>query len=160
MPVIAPIQSILFVCLGNICRSPLAEAAMRDAAVKAGLDLKIDSAGTGDWHIGHPPDRRAKAAALQYGGIDISGYKARQVRRSDFHEFDLICALDSHNLSDLRSMAGANPARISLLLDHLPGWEGQSVADPYYGEDDDFAACWHQVKAASDSIAQQLVKNR
>ncbi|MFC4292938.1 low molecular weight protein-tyrosine-phosphatase [Sphingorhabdus arenilitoris] len=159
MTVIRPIQSVLFVCLGNICRSPLAEAAMRQAAKQKDLTLKIDSAGTGDWHIGHAPDRRARAAALQYGGIDISAYKARQVRQSDFVEFDLICALDSNNLTDLQAMSGTGTAQLSLLLDHLPGWQGQSVADPYYGDEDDFASCWHQVQAATESLAHMLAKN-
>jgi len=149
-------QSILFVCLGNICRSPLAEAAMRSAAEKYGLDLHIDSAGTGDWHIGHPPDRRAQAVALAQGGIDISGYQARQTSDRDFLEFDLICALDDSNLRDLNAAGGDGPAKITLLLDHLPGSEGQAVADPYYGEEGDFVACWRQVSRATEAIARRL----
>jgi len=152
-------NSVLFVCLGNICRSPLAEAAMHIAAEKYGLDLEIDSAGTGDWHIGQPPDRRAQAAALELGNTDISRLKGRQITDRDFLEYDLICALDESNLADLRAMGGDGPAEISLLLDHLPGSEGQAVADPYYGNDADFAACWLQVSAAADAIAQRLSNN-
>jgi protein-tyrosine phosphatase len=151
-------KSILFVCLGNICRSPLAEAAMRQAADRHGLDLTIDSAGTGDWHVGHPPDRRAQAVALSQGGIDISGYRGRQVNNRDFLEYDLIIALDHSNFKDLRAMGGDGPAEISLLLDHLPGSEGQAVADPYYGDDADFVDCWCQVSAATDALACHLSK--
>jgi protein-tyrosine phosphatase len=150
------VKSILFVCLGNICRSPLAEAAMQIAAQKHGLDLQIDSAGTGDWHIGCPPDPRAQKAALELGGQDISGFKARQISYRDFLEFDLICALDHQNLADMRTIGGDGPAKITLLLDHLPGCEGQAVADPYYGEQDDFVVCWQQVSAATDALAKQL----
>lgn len=149
-------KSILFVCLGNICRSPLAEAAMRQAADRHGLDLAIDSAGTGDWHVGHPPDQRAQAAARSQGNIDISGYRGRQIGNRDFLEFDLIIALDHSNLKDLRAMGGDGPAEISLLLDYLPGSEGQAVADPYYGDDSGFVDCWHQVSAATDALARCL----
>ena len=153
-------QSILFVCLGNICRSPLAEAAMREACVEYNLDLIIDSAGTGDWHIGRPPDPRAQKAAMQHGNIDISQYKARQISNRDFLEYDLICALDKSNLADLKAMGGNGPAQITLLLDHLPGYEGQSVKDPYYGDADDFTACWHQVNRAAQTIARRLSEKR
>jgi protein-tyrosine phosphatase len=153
------VKSILFVCLGNICRSPLAEAAMHIAAEKHDLDLQIDSAGTGDWHIGHPPDPRAQKAALELAGHDISHFKARQISNRDFLEFDLICALDHQNLADIRAIGGDGPAKIMLLLDHLPGCEGQAVTDPYYGEQDDFANCWRQVSAATDALARQLAKS-
>ena len=98
----------------------------------------IDSAGTGNWHAGEPPDRGAIAAARR-NGVDITGQRARQVRAEDFFEFSEIVALDRSNLRELFQIApeGAT-ARLSLLLDHVPGREGQSVADPWYGEDDDF----------------------
>jgi protein-tyrosine phosphatase len=137
--------SVLFVCLGNICRSPLAEAALREEAAKLGLDLQIDSAGTGDWHIGHPPDHRAAAVARR-NGIDISALRARQVTAEDFHRFDHIVALDGQNLANLEAMrpAGAK-ARLSLLLDHVEGREGEPVADPYYGEEVHFDQTWAEV---------------
>jgi protein-tyrosine phosphatase len=97
--------SVLFVCLGNICRSPLAEAAFRKTAEQSGLDVHVDSAGTGDWHVGHPPDARAQAVALR-NGIDISHYRGRQVGGSDFARFTHIIALDHSNLRDLKAMAG------------------------------------------------------
>jgi protein-tyrosine phosphatase len=130
--------SVLMVCLGNICRSPLAEAALRAAAEKDGLDIEVDSAGTGDWHIGHAPDPRAQAVAKRLGGLDISHLRARQVTADDFHRFDHILAMDEANMRNLRAMQPpGSRAKLSLLLDHLPGHEGRAVADPYYGEDED-----------------------
>jgi protein-tyrosine phosphatase len=149
--------SVLMVCLGNICRSPLAEGALRHHADRLGIELHIDSAGTGDWHIGHPPDKRAQEVARRVGGIDISGLRARQVAVGDFHRFDHIIAMDSSNLHNLRALAPADgTARLSLLLDHLPDHAGQSVADPYYGSMADFEACWWQVDAAALRLANKL----
>lgn len=140
--------SLLFVCLGNICRSPLAEGALRHVARQHGLDLTLDSAGTGHWHIGHPPDPRAIAAARR-NGVDISGQRARQVTADDFTRFDHILALDPQNLADLRRLAPAGgTARLALLLDHVPGREGQGVADPYTGTAADFDTTWTDVTAA------------
>ncbi|WP_288947615.1 low molecular weight protein-tyrosine-phosphatase [uncultured Paracoccus sp.] len=149
--------SVLFVCLGNICRSPLAEAALRDAAGRAGVQVLIDSAGTGDWHIGHAPDRRAQATAAR-AGIDISQLRARQVAVEDFHRFDFIIAMDGQNLADLRRIAPADGrARLSLLLDHVPGREGQSVADPYFGEAGGFDITWHDVTAGAHALLQRII---
>lgn len=150
--------SVLFVCLGNICRSPLAEAAFRAEAERLGLDVEIDSAGTGDWHIGHPPDRRAAAVALR-NGLDISDLRARQVSAEDFRRFDHIVALDSQNLADLAAMRPADgKAELSLLLDHVPGREGEAVADPYYGEDAHFDIAWAEVTAGAQGLAWRLAK--
>ncbi|HEY1146258.1 MAG TPA: low molecular weight protein-tyrosine-phosphatase [Allosphingosinicella sp.] len=150
--------SVLFVCLGNICRSPLAEAAFRAEAERLGLDVEIDSAGTGDWHIGHPPDRRAAAVALR-NGLDISGLRARQVSAEDFRRFDHIVALDVQNLADLAAMRPADgKAELSLLLDHVPGREGEAVADPYYGEDTHFDIAWTAVTAGAQGLARRLAE--
>ena len=120
--------SVLFVCLGNICRSPLAEAALRAEAERLRLDLIVDSAGTGNWHVGHPPDPRAQAVARKYG-IDISGYQGRQVTPADFRRFTHVIALDHDNLADLRRIQPADAvAELSLLLDHVPGREGPGDA--------------------------------
>ena len=144
--------SILFVCLGNICRSPLAELAMRVEAAENGLDLSIDSAGTGDWHVGNAPDPRARAAAKQVGH-DIDGYRARQVTHADFQRFDYIIALDGQNLADLQAMAPNDAqATLSLLFDHVPGREGQGVVDPYYLDDDAFLTTWAEVTAGAKGI--------
>ena len=120
--------SILFVCLGNICRSPLAEGAFRAEAERLGLDVEVDSAGTGGWHQGEPPDSRAIAAARR-AGVDISGQRARKVTRADFDRFDHIFALDADNLADLEALRPAGSrAQLSLLLDCVAGREGQGVA--------------------------------
>ena len=140
--------SVLFVCLGNICRSPLAEAAFRAEAVAAGLAVSIDSAGTGAFHVGNPPDPRAQAEALRHG-IDISGYRARQVRPEDFQHFGQIFALDPQNLRDLGRFAPRRTlAKVSLLMDLVPGRGGSAVIDPYYGAEADFAETWDDVSAA------------
>ena len=152
--------SILFVCMGNICRSPLAEAALRAEAERRGLDVEIDSAGTGGWHAGEPPDRRACAAAAR-NGIDISQLRARQVTRGDFHRFDHIVALDTDNLAHLERLrpAGAR-ARLSLLLDHVEGREGEAVADPYHGGDDQFDLTWADVSMAARALADRIAGAR
>lgn len=138
-------RGILFVCLGNICRSPLAEAAFRAELNRTRQQWSVDSAGTGGWHSGDPPDPRAQAVARQ-SGIDISGYRARQVAPQDFAQFDLIVAMDRQNMSDLRGIMPADAkARLALFLDFTPGSAGQSVADPYYGDARDFEAAWRQI---------------
>ncbi len=148
--------SVLFVCLGNICRSPLAEGALRAAAARAGLEVEVDSAGTGGWHAGDPPDPRAQAAARRHG-TDISGLRARQVRPEDFRNFDYVLALDRQNLRDLTAIAPANTtARLGLLMDYVPGRAGHSVADPYYGTDSDFDTTWADVSAAADALVARL----
>jgi protein-tyrosine phosphatase len=153
-------SSVLFVCLGNICRSPLAEAAFRAEAERLGLEVDIDSAGTGDWHIGHPPDRRAAAVAAR-NGVDISHLRARQVTAEDFRRFDHIVALDAQNLRDLARLqpAGAK-ARLSLLLDHVAGREGEAVADPYYGRDDHFDVTWREVTEGARALARKIAGPR
>lgn len=149
--------ALLFVCLGNICRSPLAEAAFRAVAAQAGLAAEADSAGTGDWHVGAPPDPRARTEALRHG-IDISTYRARQVSVADFGRFTHILALDRTNLDDLRAIAPADAtARLSLLLDYVPGMEGRSVADPYFGPDTGFAETWREVNQAADALVRKLL---
>jgi protein-tyrosine phosphatase len=153
---VKPMTSVLFVCLGNICRSPLAEAAFRAEAERLGLEVDIDSAGTGDWHSGEPPDRRAIAAAKRKG-IDISHLRARQVRPEDFDRFDCIVALDRHNLRDLNRMQPpGSKARLSLLLDHVAGREGEPVADPYYGRDEHFDAAWTDVAEGARALARKI----
>lgn len=147
------IPSVLFVCLGNICRSPLAEGALRAEAARLGLDLIVDSAGTGDWHAGEPPDDRAIAVAGR-NGVDISGLRARQVRAADFRRFTHVIALDHDNLANLRKLApGDATAELSLLLDHVDGREGQPVADPWFGDAAGFEITWAEVTAAARGLA-------
>ena len=152
--------SVLFVCLGNICRSPLAEAALRAEAERLNLDLIVDSAGTGDWHAGEPPDPRAQATARRHG-VEISGLRARQVTQADFRRFTHVVALDHDNLENLRRIApkgdeGDATAELSLLLDHVPGREGQAVADPYFGDDAGFEITWAEVTAAARGLVAKL----
>jgi protein-tyrosine phosphatase len=149
-------HSVLFVCLGNICRSPLAEAALRREVTAAGLDIIVDSAGTGDWHIGHPPDTRAQAVA-KANGVNISDYRARQVVLRDFDRFTHIVALDAQNLSDLVKLRpDKSGASLSLLLDHVAGRECQGVADPYYGDVRDFARAWEDAVAGAAGLLKTL----
>jgi protein-tyrosine phosphatase len=151
-----PRPAVLFVCLGNICRSPLAEAAFRQEAERRGLDVAIDSAGTGAWHVGHPPDRRAQAVALRHG-VDIAGYRGRQVKTDDFRRFTHVVALDRDNLADLKRIQPSDgTAQLLLLLDAVPGREGKSVADPYYGEDAAFDVTWADAVAGAKGLADLI----
>lgn len=148
--------SVLFVCLGNICRSPLAEAALRAEAERVGIAITVDSAGTGDWHVGSPPDSRAQAVTLRHG-IDISGYRGRQVTAADFRRFTHVFALDAENLKTLRRLRPSDgTAALRLLMDMVPGREGSGVTDPYYGDDAGFDVTWDDVTRAARAIVAGL----
>jgi len=125
-------SSVLFVCLGNICRSPTAEGVFRHLVQEAGLGerIEVDSAGTADWHTGKGPDPRSCDTALKYG-VDIRGLRARQIERADFERFRFIVALDKNNLKDIQAIApGDHDASVRLLMDYVPGMEGQPVPTP------------------------------
>lgn len=148
--------AVLFVCLGNICRSPLAEAAFRQAAAAAGLDVLADSAGTADYHVGEPPDPRSIAEAARHG-IDISGYRGRQLAPGDFHRFDWILGMDGSNMRDIaRIDPGDGKARAKRLLDLVPGREGDDLVDPWYGEAEGFRATWADVTAGAQALVRLL----
>jgi len=139
---------------------PLAGAAFRQEAGGTGRDVEIDSAGTGDWHLGHAPDVRARATASR-NGLDISTYRARQVSAEDFRRFDHIIALDAKNLADLKAMQPeGSRAALSLLLDHVEGREGQAVADPYYGDEAGFDVTWAEVTAGAEGLARRIGQAR
>jgi protein-tyrosine phosphatase len=154
---------ILFVCLGNICRSPTAEGAMRALVRDAGLqdEIELDSAGTGSWHVGSPPDRRASATA-RARGIALEG-SAREVRRADFDEFDLLLAMDRSNLSALRQLAPSEQARAKVRLlrefdpanAHTPPAD-LDVPDPYYGASGGFEEVLDLVQAACAGLLEQI----
>ena len=149
--------SVLFVCMGNICRSPLAEAAFRAEAAKLGLDVEVDSAGLGNWHAGEPPDPRAQSVALRHG-VDVSRCRARQVTKADFRRFDHIVALDHENYRELIQMKPANStAQVSLLLDFVEGRAGEAVQDPYYGDESDFETAWADVTAGAKGLVRRIV---
>jgi protein-tyrosine phosphatase len=120
------------------------------------LEVDVDSAGTGDWHVGHAPDPRAQATALRHG-IDISGYRGRQVQAADFKRFTHILALDADNLAALRRLASVEGgATLALLLDYVPGRAGETVADPYYGDAAGFEVTWHDVETAARALVAHL----
>ncbi len=149
---------VLFVCLGNICRSPMAEGAFRHLAEQMGKDhlLEIDSAGTGAWHVGEPPDRRATATALQRG-IDISQQRARKVKPDDFEHFDHIIAMDQENHLNLMRMAPpGHQHKIRLFLSHAPQQPEQEVPDPYYGGEQGFEHALDLVQAASRGLLNDI----
>jgi protein-tyrosine phosphatase len=148
--------SVLFVCLGNICRSPMAEGAFRKAAAEAGLSVKIDSAGTGHWHVGSPPDPRAQECAAG-AGIDISHLRARQLEARDYTSFTHILAMDHDNLATIRARApSGTTARISLLLDNVAGRENASVSDPYYGGEEHFEDTLADLMSAAEALVRKL----
>jgi len=151
-----PINSILFVCLGNICRSPLAEGVLRAVLAERGeeRDFVIDSAGTGGWHSGEQPDRRSIAAAAQHG-VDISGQRARKVLPEDFSRFDLILGMDRANVRDLKALAPAARDRVHLYLDFATGNAGD-VPDPYYDGQEAFASVYRMIREASEALAKRL----
>lgn len=152
---------LLFVCLGNICRSPTAEGVMRHLVVQEGVEdeIELDSAGTGSWHVGSAPDARATAAAAGRG-VTLAG-TARQVRQADFAEFDLILAMDSANLRDLRAVApgGQEREKVRLLREFDPASAGErdlDVPDPYYGGEDGFGEVFELVRAACEGLLAEI----
>lgn len=149
---------LLVVCLGNICRSPLAEGALRariEASPLAGR-VMVDSAGTGGWHAGEPPDRRAIACARGHG-VDIAGLRARQLRARDFEDFHWLLCADADNLRDVRALAppGARE-RTALLLDWAGTLPHGEVPDPYYGDGSHFEGVWQLVDTAARAVVDRL----
>lgn len=150
---------ILFVCLGNICRSPMAEGAFRRLVAERGLSdcFEIDSAGLGNWHEGQAPDSRAQQAALRRG-IDISMQSARQLRPGDFSRFDLILAMDASNHGDLRQLSPKHVhGKIRQFLDFAPHAGTRDVPDPFFGEAEGFDHALDLIEAAAEGLLEALV---
>jgi protein-tyrosine phosphatase len=153
--------SVLFVCLGNICRSPTAHGVFETLVLKHGLAEKIavDSCGTGDWHIGHAPDGRASAEAIQRG-YDLNHLRARQIRRADFDHFDFILAMDKQNLEDLQAMCPSHfNGRLELFLGFADGNGPLEVPDPYYGGDDGFTTVLNLIESASAGLLHEICRD-
>jgi protein-tyrosine phosphatase len=150
---------ILFVCLGNICRSPTAEAVFRHIVAREApdLDVTIASAGIGSWHIGEPPDERAQAAARRRG-FDMSRQRARQIRREDLIEFDLILAMDRENLAELQRRAPTEGReRVRLFLEFADEPDVDEVPDPYYGGDEGFERVLDLTESAARGLLDYLM---
>ena len=148
---------ILMVCLGNICRSPLAEGILQSKLPKE--KFIVDSAGTGDWHVGHQPDKRSILTAKNRG-LDISCQKGRQLKGSDFDEFDHIYVMDSSNYKDVTKLAPDNiaKAKVKLMMDEVFPGQNIDVPDPYWSEQDGFDKVYDMLDEACTLVANKLLK--
>ena len=153
-------MKILMVCLGNICRSPIAEELFRDACLKTGLSVEVDSAGTANYHIGKAPDKRMISTAAKFG-IDISQLRARQFDSTDFDTFDLIFAMDEQNFKDLKRLAKNDQQAQKLhRFQEYAGIDSPNyVPDPYYGDSSDFEFTFQVVQESAKRIANKLKSN-
>lgn len=147
------------VCLGNICRSPLAEGIMQQKATEAGLNWQVDSAGTGDWHIGQPPHNLSQKIARHYG-IDISLQKGRQFCKEDLDRYDQIFFMDENNLKDAKRMAGNkwDTSKTGLMLNECYPASNQSVPDPYLGEEKDYHEVFQLLSDACDAYIKRFLQ--
>ncbi|WP_457808151.1 low molecular weight protein-tyrosine-phosphatase [Kushneria sp. EE4] len=149
---------VLFVCLGNICRSPMAEGIFRQMVHQSGLDARIetDSCGVGDYHVGEPPDPRAMREAQQRD-VDITELRGRVVRRDDFDRFDYILCMDGDNLEALQKMApDSGRAHVGLLMDFASEDTGTEIGDPYFGNTDNFGRVADQITAGCQGLLERL----
>lgn len=150
---------VLFVCLGNICRSPLADGVLAHKVARAGLAdrVTVDSAGTGAYHVGEPPHVESQRVARQHG-MPIDHLRARQVQRADFDAFDLIVAMDRQNHTDLLALAGTGPHadKVRLFMAYVPDAPGPDVPDPYFGGPDGFDAVFALVDSGCDTLLHEL----
>lgn len=152
-------KSVLFVCLGNICRSPTAEGVFTKMVDEAGLmdRIQIDSAGTGGWHVGEPPDARAQVAAKKRG-YELQHLRARQALPGDFYQFDYILAMDDENLRNLRLLCEQKDHlhKAELLLNYAKNFTEKEVPDPYYGGDEGFSHVLDLIEDACSHLLQQI----
>lgn len=150
-------MKILMVCLGNICRSPMAEGILRYKLEEAGVEATVDSAGTSGWHIGENPDQRATFTAGKYG-VDISYQKARQFTVEDFNDFDRIYVMDKSNLSDVSALARdqRDLDKVDMILNMADPGKNTPVPDPYYGGDEGFDNVFSMLSKACDEIVNSI----
>lgn len=150
-------MKILLVCLGNICRSPMAEGLLRELAKQRGINLQTDSSGTGRSHLGQAPDPRAQAEMHKHG-IDISDLRARLFTAADFEKFDLLLAMDRDNLADMlqRAPSPQLAAKAKLMLDYAPGQPIHEVPDPWYGGPEGFTAVYGLLEDAVDKLLDAI----
>ena len=149
-------MNVLMVCLGNICRSPLAEGILRKKVYQRGLDWNVDSCGTAGYHVGAAPDNRSIDIAHRHG-IDISEQKCRQFTVADFEAFDLVLVMDSSNLNDVRALARTreHTEKVKLIMDFVFLGKTVSVPDPYYGGQDGFQKVYEMLDIACDEIIKK-----
>lgn len=150
-------KRILMVCLGNICRSPLAQGILEHKAKEKGLDVTVDSAGTAAYHVGEAPDYRSVEKAEQYG-INISAYRGRHFSRKDFDDFDEIYAMDEYNYHDICSMARTEEEKqkVGMILNKVYPGTNMSVPDPYYGGEEGFENVYQLLDQACDRLIKDL----
>ncbi len=150
-------MKVLMVCLGNICRSPLAEGILEKKINENGLDVSVDSAATSDYHVGDKPDPRSISKAAEYG-IDITAQRGRQIQKSDFQEFDRIFVMDTSNYSNTVALTNKIEEidKVEMILNLITPSSNQSVPDPYFGGEDGFENAYRLLDAACDVIIKQL----
>lgn len=149
---------VLFVCMGNICRSPTAHGVFRKLVMEAGLsdEIEIDSAGTHAYHVGEPPDRRTQMTASRRG-IDLADLRARRVVVEDFERYDLLLAMDENNLDILIDMCPSEHGhKVRLFMEYAPDWEVREVPDPYYGGASGFERVFDMVEAAAQGLIEEI----
>ena len=149
-------MNILIVCLGNICRSPMAEGVMRKKITDKSLAITVDSAGTANYHVGEPPDERAIATAKNFG-IDISKFRGRQFGINDFDRFDKIFAMDSSNYRNIIKLARSKKDKNKVFYFLTKGHEGSDVPDPWYGGSEEFIHVFELLQKASDKILEKII---
>ena len=154
-------MKIITVCLGNICRSPMAEGILRHLAQERGLAITTDSAGTSDYHVGEGPDHRA-VAAMERHGINIRDLRARQFKPHDFEDFDLILAMDASNLANMLKLApdSGSATKARLVMDHAPDHLEREVPDPYFGGDEGFDHVYRMLVEACNAVLDEVEEQR